>query len=93
MVLAGAYAILASQNEINYVNSCEKPVSCGSIVNPAPKIFLSSSLTLSLQQAQVGLVLGSLAVGLGLVCLVYGIYLYTQARPEEAPLKTAPPPA
>jgi hypothetical protein len=77
LVVAGTYAILASQNEINYVKSCEKPVSCGTAGgNPLSRPFLTSPLITSLQDAQAGWVVGITALGLGLAGITYGAYVY-----------------
>ncbi len=76
LVVAGTYTIMASQDAIDYVNSCGKPVSCGTAKNPAPQSFLTSDLTTLLQEAQLAWVVGIGALGLGLVSVTYGVYLY-----------------
>ncbi len=80
LVLAGVYVISVSQSQMNYVRSCEKPVACGTVGNPVAQTFLTSSLTASLQQAQLGYVLGITALGMGLVSVAYGTYQYFQGR-------------
>jgi hypothetical protein len=88
LLVSGAVTVLAAQSEINYVHSCEKPVSCGTTHNPTTKVFLSSSLLGTLQQAQTGWILGALVFGAGLIMVVYGVYLHPERR-GESPVQKA----
>lgn len=79
VVLAvGVYAAIASQNEMSYLKTCEKPVACGGTGqgNLTSHLFLTSSQTASLQLAQLGWVLGIAAIGLGLVGMIYAVYIH-----------------
>jgi hypothetical protein len=85
LVGVGIYATVASQSEINYVKSCERPVACGTTANPTPtsRTFLNASLTTSLQEGELGSLAGIALVVLGLGGISYGVFLVL-TRPELA---------
>ena len=95
LVGVGAYAVLASQNEMSYIKSCERAVACGGPGqgNLTSRAFLTSAQTASLQEAQVGWAVGVGVLALGLASGAYGVYLYLQGRPESPAVQTgvAPP--
>jgi len=84
LVGVGGYAVLASQNEMNYIKSCERPVACGGPGqgNLTSRAFLTSAQTASLQEAQLGWAVGIGVLALGLVSASYGIYLYLNRGPS-----------
>ncbi len=88
LVGAGAYTTLASQSAIDYVKSCANVVACGTVGNPKPQFFLSDTLTASLQEAQLAWLAGFAVIGLGLVSIAYGVYLYSQARARSPLVET-----
>lgn len=79
----GLYAAQASQSQMSYIKSCEKPVACGGPGqgNLTSHLFLTSSQTASLQLAELGWVLGVAAIGFGLVGVIYGLYIHPGRRP------------
>lgn len=91
VIAAGAYAIWTSQNEIDYVHSCAKAVACGTPQNVTSKVFLTPALSTSLWEAQLGYVVGILMLGVGLVLVVYGVYLHPERRSGAAVAGAAAP--
>ncbi len=80
---AGAYAIVVSQNSIDYIKSCGTTVvACGPGVNPKPALYLTDPLVASLQQAQLVWAAGAALVGAGLVGIAYGVFL-RPGKPEQ----------
>jgi len=85
LVAAGGYAVVASQDALNYIKSCEHVVAtCTTAGNPRPTMFLSSSLTSSLQEAQGVWLLSIALLGIGIAIVVYGIYLHPSVRGQAA---------
>ena len=77
----GAFTTYASQTAISYIKSCGHTVAiCSTSGNPKPTLFLSSSLTASLQEAEVVWLVGIALLGIGLAGLVYGVYLHPSIR-------------
>ena len=96
LLVAGIYTVVASQNEMSYVKSCERPVACGTAgapENAVPRFFLTSSLTVSLQEAQAAWAVGIAVLAAGLVSITYGVYVYLQGRGASSLVQTgvAPP--
>lgn len=84
VLLVGVYVTVASQNEISYLKTCEKPIACGGPgqENLTSHLFLTSSQTASMQLAQLGSVLGIAAIAFGLVGVAYGVYIHPSVRPQ-----------
>lgn len=85
-MVTGLYVTVASQNETSYLKTCEKVVACGGPgkENLTSHLFLTSSQTASMQLAQLGSILGIAAIGLGLVGVVYGVYIHPSVRPRAS---------
>lgn len=85
LVLGGALTVYSAQGAIDYIKSCGKTVvTCAPGGNPKPTFFLSSSLTASLQEAEIVWVVAIIMVVVGLASLLYGVYL-APGKPERSP--------
>lgn len=94
LLVVGAYTISASQSQMSYDKSCEKVVTCGTLINPRPEFFMSKSVAESMQQAELTWGLGAVAAGLGVVTIIYGAYLHPERRAPSPPVQaeSAPKP-
>jgi len=84
LVGVGTYTAVASQAAIDYIKSCSVvTASCTPGGDAGPRFFLIPFLTAFLQEAELVHLSSIVVTGVGLGCVLYGVYLHPPVRGRQ----------